>query len=521
MSLVVSHGYTIAQPNFNLPNPNQEQQSNSHVLYVNPVNGNDYHGNGTLVAPLRSINQALQLVQANTVIVLAPGIYSAQTGERFPLQLPSGVTVQGDPRTKGRNIVISGGGTLVTSARTQENITLTVTQTTRLTGVTVTNPYPQGYGLWIEKGSPAIADNTFANNIGGGIVLTGNSNAKISGNYFYNNPGSGIIITGNSQSEITSNFFTRTGFGINITENAQPQLISNQFTDNQIGVLVTENAQPILRHNIIANSRESGVVAMGQSLPDLGTTVQPGANKFQGNRRFDIHNATLEQTIAAAGNQFSGRVAGKLDLLANASTRQSPQRNSTSLTPISSQPPNLVERNRPNTAINTASPALPSSSQKQPSQATTTPPPSINVPVTPTPPPRNLPPARTPTANPGERLLAALLVVKPGSVPNFARLASSSLRDLAPAPYRPPTVNIPSTSNTNTTPPASGRYRVIVATNNSRQEAILKEIVPGAFRTVYNGQTVMQAGIFSSRANAQKIVQALISRGLRATILPL
>jgi hypothetical protein len=64
--------------------------------YVNPTTGNDANP-GTQDAPLRTIARALATAPENTIVVLAPGTYNAASGEQFPLQMKSGVTLQGEP----------------------------------------------------------------------------------------------------------------------------------------------------------------------------------------------------------------------------------------------------------------------------------------------------------------------------------------------------------------------------------------------------------------------------------------
>ena len=63
-------------------------------------------------------------------------------------------------------------------------------------------------------------------------------------------------------------------------------------------------------------------------------------------------------------------------------------------------------------------------------------------------------------------------------------------------------------------------YRVMVAANNSNQKARVRSLYPDAFPTSYNGRSMWQVGLFSSRNNAEKAHQSLQNAGLRAIILP-
>jgi hypothetical protein len=104
-------GHLFAQ----LPAPSAGQWSAQNptatpTLYVNAITGNDAQGNGSEAAPLRTLTQALKIATPSTVIRLAPGTYSAATGELFPLLLKPGVIVQGNAETRGQAIVVRGGG---------------------------------------------------------------------------------------------------------------------------------------------------------------------------------------------------------------------------------------------------------------------------------------------------------------------------------------------------------------------------------------------------------------------------
>ncbi len=65
------------------------------------------------------------------------------------------------------------------------------------------------------------------------------------------------------------------------------------------------------------------------------------------------------------------------------------------------------------------------------------------------------------------------------------------------------------------------RYRVIVQVGNERDQNLVRYLAPGAFSTVWQGRSVMQAGVFSSRYNADEMLKVLNSNGLSAMIEPL
>lgn len=306
------------------PTPDQKPSdertiSQVNVLFVNPSVGDDTQGNGGERTPLKTIAQALRLATANTVIMLSPGTYSGETGEVFPLILRAGVSIQGDARTKGKGINIQGGGDYLSRSFGSQNVTIVGANQAGLNGVTVTNSNPRGYGLWIESSSPVVTENTFTGSTQDGISITGNAAPTIRQNYFYRNGANGMTIGGNSQSQVRENIFEQTGFGINIAQNAAPIVVGNQIKNNRSGIVVQANARPILRSNLIQGSKEDGVVAIAQAMPDLGTPSEPGGNQFQNNARYDINASAAKQVITAAGNTLgNNRITGKIDILATA-----------------------------------------------------------------------------------------------------------------------------------------------------------------------------------------------------------
>ena len=293
------------------------------VLYVNAQTGNNA-GNGSETAPFRTITHALAQANPNTIVKLAPGTYTQQSGEVFPLEMKPGVTLQGEISDRGQNTIIQGSGLFLSKTSARQQVAIIGSNRAGLQGVTVSNPNPQGYGLWIESSSPVVSDSTFTGNGHDGVSMVGNSAPILSNNYFYSNGANGITIYGTSRPELKDNIFEKTGFGINIAQNSAPRIIGNRITQNKDGIVVQGNAAPVLRSNVIDGNDRDGLVAIGESRPDLGTMADQGNNTFANNGHLDVNAKASRQVIPSAGNQLT-RTAGRLD--ANASfVAASPQR---------------------------------------------------------------------------------------------------------------------------------------------------------------------------------------------------
>ncbi|MHC5741890.1 MAG: DUF1565 domain-containing protein [Nostoc sp.] len=565
---------------------NQKTPSQANVLFVNPSVGDDKAGNGSESAPVKTITQALRLANANTVIMLSTGTYSTETGEEFPLILKPGVSIQGNPSNQGKDIIIQGGGDYLSRSFGGQNVTIVGANQALLTGVTVTNSNPRGYGLWIESSNPVVAENTFTGSTQDGISVSGNAAPTISKNYFDGNGANGITIAGNSSPQVKENVFHQTGFGINIAQSAAPVIIGNQIQNNRSGIVVQANARPILRNNIIQDNKEDGLVAIAQAMPDLGSASEPGGNQFQNNARYDINASAAKQVISAAGNNLvSDRITGKVDIngttaLATQNSQPAPVPNNAlreipSTGEITFSAPEISETTNGQTS-NSISVNNPVSGQLNSQRLPLMPanniplsppiskqPPTSRVVGFPTPSslsgrqiPTNAQPTDTPQLNYVRIDPNTIEFTAPESPSNsVAQPPVSSMRnqtqqplpiletsapgasELLPLPVgvarrrhrNIPIVNtrnlqtssasIPYSSNSAT---QSGvRYRLVVQLATDKDRDLVKFLAPGAFPTVWEGQRVMQAGVFSSEYNAKEMLKTLSSKGLRVIMEPL
>lgn len=291
---------------------------NARILYVNPVTGTDSAGAGTSEAtPVRTITYALQQATANTIVQLAPGSYTTDTGEVFPLIVNKGVTLRGDEQGKGQRVAIIGGGTYLSRTQAGQNITILAGENTVISGLTLTNPNLRGTGVWVESTNPVIRNNTFIRNRREGIFVTGTAAPKIESNVFTQNEGQGISAARASTGEIRDNLFQDTGAGIAITETAAPLIEQNRIFSNQDGIVISDAATPRLRGNMIENNSRYGVVVTRDAQPNLGTADNPGGNRIRNNARFDLNNTTRSNTIVAVGNDIDqAKISGLVDFVA-------------------------------------------------------------------------------------------------------------------------------------------------------------------------------------------------------------
>ena len=562
----------IAQPGAIVPPANPANPANlaQQVLLIHPTLGNDQTADGSQALPFRTITRALQVAPSGSVLLLSAGTYSSESGETFPLRLKPGITLQGDPTVSGQGFLIQGGGEFLSPTSARQNVAILGADRAVLTGVTVTNPNPRGYGVWIESSSPIVLNNTLTGNTHDGISTVGSSAPLIQGNVFTGNGANGITIFGASHPEVRQNVFERTGFGINIADTAAPLIVDNRISQNRDGIVVQENSHPIIRGNLIEGSQEDGLTAIGQAQPNLGTAIEPGNNVFLNNRRYDINTTVAKQLIPAAGNQLSSdRIAGQLDLAGVSAPNAVMVASVSERVPVSEQAPatpseGLINQLPPAaTATSTALPTEGASrvvsnlvttstqslipaptprsnlrsnlrsnsrlSSASRSVATTAPASSptsgaIAIPVP--------PPERQSSIAPTALALNANATLPPP--PNVAPRDNSTLQaDLLPVPNGDPpvgnigdlpTVNVPSNAGNPRSTAFRGasaaplQFRVLVEATSDRAQALVQSLMPGAFLVQAHGRSLMQVGAFNSRENAETVVQMLNQNGLRAAI---
>ena len=104
-ALLVISGHFILLPNRvtagNNPHLTAQVPAATKILYVDPTSGTDTTTTGTTASPYKTITYALTQAQAKTVVQLAAGIYSSDSGETFPITIPEGITLQGNDSTRG------------------------------------------------------------------------------------------------------------------------------------------------------------------------------------------------------------------------------------------------------------------------------------------------------------------------------------------------------------------------------------------------------------------------------------
>jgi len=503
------------------------------AIFVDAANGSDTQGDGSRNNPFKTITYAISRAPAGSIIQLLPGVYSAESGEVFPIRLKAGLILRGDESTLGEGYLIDGGGTYMSPTLARQNVALLAETGSDVRGVTLRNQGRRGYALWVESASPRILNNSFVGSIHDGIFIAGASNPWIEGNRFYKNGANGISVLGTSQPTIVNNLFQETGFGLTIDQRSAPIVRNNRILQNRTGIVVGGSARPILRNNLIARNLETGLTAITTAQPDLGTASDPGNNIFEGNGQYDVHNATRGLRLNANGNQLAGKTKGELDLAGQTAVAALPSNApppiaAGGLTLPSSPPapsrdpqpaaasPTLPVVTVPQSTAPVPPPAAGSGGRilpSAPSQPAGAQPPAqefVAVPFTPDGSTTPAQPVEPAAATPGRQQSVAPLTDITTLLPPPARRQAGSSPTPPPAPVAaaPEPAVVPAESAT--------RFRVLVTPKGNDDLKRLRQLVPEAVETVFNGRTMLQAGLYDSRSQAQSVLDRLLDAGFDA-----
>lgn len=110
-------------------------------------------------------------------------------------------------------------------------------------------------------------------------------------------------------------------------------------------------------------------------------------------------------------------------------------------------------------------------------------------------------------SNQKRRSLADILIIAPGTSNSTPKSFSSQNSQNS---------NYKTTAYTSS---QSNVHKVLVDVRNNAQETTVKSLYPDAFRTTYNGRSMLQVGVFSTESRANEVLQSLRNVGLNPTII--
>lgn len=452
----------------------QAAQVSTQFLFVNPTTGQDHQDGRSWQSSLRTITQALAIAGPNSVIMLAPGTYSQTTGEQFPLVLDRAITLQGEPGRQGAGIVIEGGQLYATPADDQQHVAIVMMDQAALVGVTVINPAESGYSVWVADGQPLLMQNSLF-------------------------PAQSVFVA----------------------QASQPTLMGNQTRD-----LASTAPASAIAPSDPARSAPINTPAPAVSIPvSLSPSSASSAAAFPSPSlpTSNLPTATAIAPMPAVAPQATSTYDWERNVTALTRSAQASAPAPVSL-PVQAPPsqppaPRILFTQRdtvgfqletPSTARRTLTDGAAPEAIAQPSQLEISPElqamllrqTPIEIPVVAPEPGWTAAAVSLPA--PVDVLPVPSMEIPIGNVGNLPRVqvdGSSSVSS-----YR---ASLPL------------RYRVLVDAEQPSQQNRVQSLVPGAFSTVVDGRSVMQAGAFNDMGNAQELVDLLTDYGFRAVLAPM
>jgi parallel beta-helix repeat protein len=255
-------------------------------IYVNVTTGDDRQ-DGSATHPLKTLTTALARSTPGTTLHVAPGQYTAASGERFPLMLGTRLRLVGSGQ--GRT-VIQGGGGFTHSAVGAASLTCRMAETAQLEAVTLTNPAPGGMGLWLDAGRAIIQSVTLQGCDRYGAVIAATALPTVLDSELVGNGTAGLALFQQGKGALVRLRCHQNATGIALHDQAGPLIQTCELTQNDTGIAIADQARPVLRGNRIRQNRGAGVLIRAQAQPDLGTPWDLGANIMRDNGGSDIHN---------------------------------------------------------------------------------------------------------------------------------------------------------------------------------------------------------------------------------------
>lgn len=257
------------------------------------------------------------------------------------------------------------------------------------------------------------------------------------------------------------------------------------------------------------------------SVSDMPTAIADRPNPNSDNTSPQSNNRNRELTFTA-GNSSSASTSRRLP-----SVFSSPLPASSSSSPTSRRLPSVLSGDREPPMTNSR--RLPSSlsRDREPrtpnSAAVLRQPPSVGSNTLP--PPPSIPSGQLPQTNSSENSSgltpppsSSSQIVPPPSSPARSN-SQKTLSDVIAVSPRP----LPGASSSHGTSSnvsmSAQNYRVLIQASDSSQQDKLRSRYPDAFRTIYQGRSMWQIGVFSNRDNADQALQSVKGLGLDGMIL--
>lgn len=287
------------------------------VLYVDSQRGQDNRDGRSPTQAFKTLTKALQMSRDETLIRLAAGQYTASTGEIFPLMIPPRCEIQGEAAGDRPGVTLQGGGPMRHPLLGVQSVTCVLSDGAVLNTVNVTNPQPQGSGVWLTAGRPRLQQITVRQCKQHGAVALGQVLPTIQDCRFEDCGESGMAFFTQSKGQIERVICLRNRMGLSLQDVAAPLIRASRLENCAIGIAIADNANPVLRENRIYQNQTYGIQLTGRGTADFGQAHDLGQNVVRQNGQLDIQNATARSLISCGNDVLPQQLRGPVELIAS------------------------------------------------------------------------------------------------------------------------------------------------------------------------------------------------------------
>lgn len=286
------------------------------ILYVDPINGRDDGDGRSQTRPLKTIAAALRSHQDETTIQLKAGRYAPETGEQFPITVPSGCELVGEMQGDRPATILQGSGLVRNNRRGNQSVTCRLQENAVLRNAIVTNTQTRGIGLWFDAGSASMERVIASNCAQYGAAAIGIALPILKNCVFEGCDNAGIAFLDQSKGQIERGLYLNNGTGLLLEDGAAPLVLSCRIERNRVGIAISGTANPVLRNNRIRNNQTYGIQLLGRATADLGQAEDVGSNIIRSNGQSDIQNGTGRSLISCGNDVLPQRLQGSVELIA-------------------------------------------------------------------------------------------------------------------------------------------------------------------------------------------------------------
>ncbi|MGD1943980.1 MAG: S-layer homology domain-containing protein [Leptolyngbyaceae cyanobacterium] len=287
------------------------------VLYVDAEKGQDNRDGRSPNQPLKTITAALRLSQGDTQVQLQAGLYTANSGEQFPLVIPSGCELVGQAGGGRPTTIIQGSGPVQHPVLGRQVAASVLQDGAKLQQVTVINTQAQGIGLLLAEGRPQLSGVVVMKCPQYGAVTLGKALPLVQ-DCVFENCGTAIAWFTQSKGQFERVFCQNNQTALRIEDSAAPLILSCGLERNVTGVAIADTANPVLRNNRIRQNQTVGLTLTGQATADFGQAEDLGNNIVRLNGAMDIQNGSGRSLVSCGNDVLPQRIQGRVDLIASA-----------------------------------------------------------------------------------------------------------------------------------------------------------------------------------------------------------